>query len=52
MKTWDGSTLKPCTCGADDWKPGEDHYGGIGDNYERYTCGSCGRRIRIELPDA
>ena len=52
MRTWDGGTLLPCKkCGADDWESGEDHYGGIGDNYERYTCGQCGNRIKIELPD-
>jgi hypothetical protein len=49
-KTWSGATLKPCVCGVDDWKQGEDVYNHF-NNYERYICQGCGRRIKIELPD-
>lgn len=49
-RIWDGATLKPCTCGVDDWESLEDTYAHF-DNHENFRCRGCGRRIKIELPD-
>jgi len=49
-KTWDGTKLKQCKCGADNWNyiGDEDHDDGV---CEVFKCAACGQRIHIELPD-